>query len=256
MKATKVDYKSILKQIKWLGQNAKSSFHYLAGINRCIYPAQVTKIAQSLEKMGVLRAVIVAELSFITGKKTKYIIDGQHLFNALIRMGWDIPYVTIQIADKKELVETIALLNASSKTWSLLDYITAWGSLVPDYVKLNHYFQVYDIDMGIISSVLSGVNTDGGNISKKIKNGEFRIVNEIENVEILDRLTDVLKVVPRMNRIENKYLCREYIKFVRNTKKYNHAVFIEKLKKNKKQFVLVTQEDGKLYELFNKICLN
>jgi hypothetical protein len=252
----KTDYKSILKQIKWLGQNAKSSFHYLAGINRAIYPAQVTKIAESLEKMGVVRAVIVAELSFITGKKTKYIIDGQHLFNALIRMGWDIPYVTIQIKDKQELVETIALLNASSKTWSLLDYITAWGSLVPDYIKLNHYFQVYDIDMGVISSVLSGTSTDGGNINKKIKKGEFRIINEKENVEILDRLTDVLKVVPRMNRVENRYLCREYIKFVRSTKSYNHTIFIEKLKKNKKQFVLATQEDGKLYELFSKISVN
>jgi hypothetical protein len=256
MKAVKTDYKSILKQTKWLGQNAKSSFHYLAGINRCIYPAQVTKLAESLEKMGVLRTVIIAELDFITGKKTKYIIDGQHLFNALIRMGWDIPYITIQIKDKQELVETIALLNASSKTWSLLDYITAWGSLVPDYVKLNHYFQVYDMDMGIISSVLSGVNADGGNTTKKIKKGEFRITNEKENVEILDRLTDVLKVVPRMNRMENRYMCREYIKFVRNAKKYNHAVFIEKLKKNKDRFLLATQEEGKLSELFNKICLN
>lgn len=206
--------------------------------------------------MGVLRAVIVAELDFITGKKTRYIIDGQHLFNALIRMGWDIPYVTIQIKDKQELVEIIALLNASSKTWSLLDYITAWGSLVPDYVKLNHYFQVYDLDMGIISSVLSGVSTDGSNVTKKIKKGDFRIVNEKDNVEILDRLTDVLKVVPRMNRMENKYLCREYIKFVRSAKKYNHDTFIQKLKTNKKQFILATQEDGKLYELFNKISLN
>ncbi len=253
MKATKTDYKSTLRQTKWLGQNAKNSFHYLAGINRPIYPAQVTKLAESVEDIGIIRAVTIAEIDFITGKKTKYIVDGQHLFNALLRLGWDIPYVTIKIENKQQLVEKIAKLNASSKTWCLLDYITAWGSLVPDYIKLNHYFQIYDIDMGIISSVLSGMSTDGGNINKKIKKGEFRIVNEKENVEILDRLTDVLKVVPRMNRMENRYLCREYIKFIRSTKKYNHTAFIEKLKKNKKQFVLATQEDGKLYELFSKL---
>jgi len=256
MKAIKLDYKSVLKQMKWLGQNAKNSFHYLAGINRPIYPSQVTKLAEALEKMGVIRPVIVAEIDFISGKKSKYIIDGQHLFNALIRMGWDIPYVIIKISNKQELVETIALLNASSKTWSLIDYITAWGSLISDYVKLNHYFQVYDIDMGVISSVLSGANSDGGNITKKIKKGEFRIVNENDNVQILNQLTDVLKIIPRMNRIENKYLCREYIKFVKGNKKYKHDVFLQNIKKHKQKFILVTQEEGKLAELFNKICLN
>jgi hypothetical protein len=56
-----------------------------------------------------------------------------------------------------------------------------------------------------------------------------------------------------MNRMENKYLCREYVKFVRNTSKYNHPKFLENLKKNKKEFILATQEDGKLVELFTKL---
>lgn len=245
-------YKNILKQIKWLGDNAKSTFAYLAGINRPIYPAQVTKLAESINKMGVIRPIIIAELDFISGKKTKYIVDGQHLFNALIRNGMDIPYVTITVKDKKDLVETIAKLNASSKNWALVDYIVAWGALVPDYVKLNHYYQVYDFDMGVLASVLNDVSTDGGNIAKKIKNGTFKVINEEVNVRILNQLTDVLKIVPRMNRMENKYLCREYIKFCRNCSKYNHEKFLKNLEKNKEAFVLVTQEDGKLKELFNK----
>jgi len=245
-------YKNTLKQIKWLGENAKSTFAYLAGINRPIYPGQVTKLADSINKMGVIRPVIIAEIDFITGKKTKYIVDGQHLFNALIRNGMDIPYVTINIKDKQDLVETIAKLNASSKNWAILDYVTAWGSLVPDYIKLNHYYQVYDFDMGVISSVLSDNTADGGNIAKKIKNGTFKIINEQDNVKILNQLTDVLKVAPRMNRMENRYLCREYIQFCKNCTGYNHEKFIKNLQKNKEQFKLVTQEDGKLKELFRK----
>jgi hypothetical protein len=245
-------YKNTLKQIKWLGDNAKSTFAYLAGINRPIYPAQVTKLADSINKMGVIRPVIIAEIDFITGKKTKYIVDGQHLFNALIRNGMDIPYVTINIKDKQDLVETIAKLNASSKNWALVDYITAWGSLVPDYIKLNHYYQVYDFDMGVLSSVLSDNTTDGGNIARKIKNGTFKIINEQGNIKILNQLTDVLKVAPRMNRMENKYLCREYIQFCKNCPSYSHEKFMKNLEKNKEQFKLVTQEDGKLKELFRK----
>jgi hypothetical protein len=252
MKKAQEFYKKTLTSIKWLNEKSKDSLSYLAGINRPIYPLQVTKLAKSLSLMTIIRPIVVAEIEFITGRKTKYIIDGQHLFNALLRLGWDIPYVTIEIKDKQQLVETIAMLNASSKTWSLVDYITAWGSLKADYVKLNHYYQVYDLDMGVVASVLSNLSADGGNIARKIKDGTFTIVNEKENVKLLDYLTDVLLVVPRMNRVENRYLCREYIRFVKNCKKYNHAKFIENLKKNKQMFILVTQEEGKLNELFNK----
>jgi hypothetical protein len=253
MKKSTIDYKSTLKNIKWLGENAKSKFHYLAGINRPIYPAQVTKLADSINKMGVIRPVIIADIDFISGKKTKYIIDGQHLFNALIRNGMEIPYVVIDIKDKKDLIETIAKLNASSKNWTMFDYVTAWSSLIPDYVKLNHYYEVYDLDLGVLSSVLNNLVSEGGGLTKKIKSGTFKIVNEKENVEILNQLTDVLKVVPRMNRMENRYLCREYVKFIKTCNKYNHAKFIENLKKKKAKFILATQEEGQLIRWFNNL---
>ena len=48
-----------------LKKNSKQSFSYLAGIIRPINPAQVTKLAESVIKMGVIRPVVVAELSFI-----------------------------------------------------------------------------------------------------------------------------------------------------------------------------------------------
>jgi len=246
-------YKVPLNKLKWLGENSNTKLNYLAGINRPIYPAQVTKLAESLEKMGVVRPIIVASIEFITGKKNMYIIDGQHLFNALIRLGWDIPYVTIDINNKRELVEQIALLNSSSKSWALVDYITAWSSLIPDYVKLNHYYQVYDVDMSVVASVLSNNSSDSGSMTRKIKRGEFKIINEEQNVTILNRLTDVLKIIPRMNRMENRYMCREYIKFLRQTREYNHTKFLSNLEKNKKQFVLATQENGKLYEMFDKL---
>jgi hypothetical protein len=236
-----------------LKKDSKQSFSYLAGINRPINPAQVTKLAQSVNKMGIIRPVVVAELSFIDGKKKPYIIDGQHLFNALIRNNMDVPYVTINISDKIDLVEKIALLNASSKNWSMLDYITAWASLSNDYVKLNHYYQVYDIDLCTLATILLGQSVDGSTTIKTIKNGKFKVVDEKLNISILDYVTDLLKVIPRMARNDNRYATREYTKFLRITRTYNHKKFIENLKKNKKEFILATQEDGKLVELFTKL---
>lgn len=244
-----------LKNLKWTNPNGYIKFSYLAGINRAIIPSQVTKLAISVEKMGAIRPIVIAEISFINGKKEKYIIDGQHLFNALIRLDIPIPYVTIEINDKKELVETIAMLNASSKTWTMQDYVTAWSSLKDDYIKLNHYFQVYDLEVAEIAAILMGNLRSSGQTVKSIKAGSFKIVNETKNVEILDNITDMLKTIPRMNRFENRYAIKEYVKFLRSTNKYNHAKFLSGLARNKKKFILATQEEGKLSDLFRKISI-
>lgn len=236
-----------------LKKDSKQAFSYLAGINRAINPSQVTKLAQSINNMGVIRPVVVTEISFINGKKTIYIIDGQHLFNALIRNNMDIPYVVIDVKDKKELVEKIALLNASSKNWALADYIIAWASLSADYVKLNHYYQVYDLEISVIASILTNSVPHGGSIAKKIKMGEFSIINEKENVQILDYVTDMLKIVPRLDRSQNRYACTEYVKFVRGTKDYKHSKFMTNLAKNKEKFAMATHEEGNLSALFNKL---
>lgn len=241
-------------KINWLAKGSKTAFSYLAGINRPVNPSQVTKLAESINKMGLIRPVVITELSFITGKKVKYIVDGQHLFNACLRNNIDIPYVTINVTDKKQLVETIALLNASSKNWTMADYVLAWSSLNPDYIKLNQYFNMYDFEIAVLADVLSGgIASSGQTIGNKIKKGEFKIVNEETNIGIVNDLTDLLKIVPRMNRFENRYLCTEYIKFRRSEKSYNHTTFIKKVQKNKTKFLLATQEVGKLVEMFKSL---
>ena len=251
-KTKKAEVKEPLKDIKWITDTSRVKLNYLAGINRPVNPGHVTKLAKSLEKIGTVQPIVTAQLSFITGKPEFYIIDGQHKFNALIRNGSPIPYVVIDVKDKEDLIEKIALLNASSKSWCMLDYVTAWSSLIPDYVKLNHYFQVYDMEMGSIASTLAN-HIAHSDISKKIKSGSFRITNESENVSILNDLTDILKIIPRMNRYENKYVCNEYVKFRRSSKDYDHSKFLKNLDKNKDLFVLATQQEGKLSELFYKL---
>ena len=240
-------------KILTLKKDSKQAFSYLAGINRPINPAQVTKLAQSVNKMGIIRPVVVAEIAFIDGKKKPYIIDGQHLFNALIRNNMDIPYVTIDVKDKVELVEKIALLNASSKNWAMIDYITAWASLSSNYVKLNHYYQVYDIELTTLAAILAGFSVDGGATVRNIKDGSYEIGDEKVNVNILDSITDILKIIPRMDRVRNRYAIREYTKFRRTTTGYNHATFLKKLTVNKEKFLLVTQQEGNLSALFTKL---
>lgn len=253
-KTMKALSKSPLRNIKWLKAGSKKALTILSGINRPIISSHVNPIAASISKIGIVRPIIVAELSFITGRLTKYIIDGQHLFTACLRNNIDIPYVVIPIKNPRELIEILAMLNASSKNWAMQDYVTAWASLIEDYVKLNEHQDTYDFEYSILADILSGgMAGSGGSVSKKIKRGEFRIIEEEENVEIVKQLTDILKIVPRMSRFENRYLCSEYVKFRRSTSAYNHQSFLKKVEKNKNKFVLVTQESGRLFEMFKKL---
>jgi hypothetical protein len=245
----------LLKKIGWINDSSKIKLHYLAGINRAINPGQVTKLCNSLMKMGNIRPVIVCEIDFLNGIKGHYILDGQHLFNALLRLGWDIPYVMIDVKDKQDLVEKIALLNSSSKSWSMQDYVLAWASLKPDYIKLNKYFQIFDIEISILAAILSnGTVGSAGTITKTIKDGEFAIQDEEANISIVNGITDVLKFIPRMNRFENRYVCAEYVNFRRTEGcSYDHKAFMKKLEANKKQFILATQEQQKLSDMFRKL---
>jgi len=249
-------YKEVLNNLKWLPPNSKRTFKYLAGINRPVMPGHVSTLARSFGLLGILRPIIVAEIEFLTGKSENYIIDGQHAFNALMRLGWEIPYVVIKIKDRKELIEKIALLNSSSKTWAVVDYVTAWASLEEDYIKLNKYYQVYDFELGILASIFSG-NTvsSGGSVGRLIKSGEFRMKNEEKGVEILDYMTDVFKVVPRMNRYEIKYFCGEYYKFVLSRGcryKSEHAEFIKWVESKKECLKFGTMGEGKLSSFFQE----
>jgi hypothetical protein len=256
LKQTIVLLQHILKHILWITDKSKITFHYLTGINRGINPGQVTKLVNSLSNMGSLRPIIVAKLSFISGKVEHFIIDGQHVYNACLRLGWDIPYVIIEIKNKQELVEKIAYLNASSKTWTIQDFVTAWSSLIPDYVKLNRYFHVYDIELNFIAAILSnGSVGSGSSISQKIKLGEFTIQDEEKNVDIISGITDILKIIPRMNRFENRYVCSEYVNFRRTSgSSYNHKSFLKNLDKNKQKFILATQGQEKLADMFRVLA--
>ena len=237
-------------EIKWLKPTQK--LFLLAGINRGIYPAQVTRLAKSIMRMGLIRPVVIANISFLTGKIQSYIVDGQHLFNALLRLGLPIPTVEIFIKDKQDLVEKIALLNASSKTWTMSDYIAAWASLKEDYITLNKYYNIYDFELNILGAVLGEMST--GITTRNIKRGDFKVLNEQRNVEILNHLTDALNIVPRMNRFENRYFCEEFINYLRTEGSYyNHKKTMEFLKNNIDKFILATQEIGKIQEMLKSI---
>lgn len=236
----------------------KSEVLHMLPMNREVNGAHVSKLVESIQKMGCIRPVIVVEISFIDGIMRKYVLEGQHLLNALLRLNRPVPYVVIPITNEEDLIEKMALLNASSKSWQLQDFMHAWAPIRPDFVKLTTYFKRYDVELSVLVSILmeSGVPTASGGSAclKHIRKGTVKIVNEKKAVVILNAIDDIFTVIKRLDRQGNKYVCAEFVRIYRlNQGKYNHKKFMKNLVKNKDQFLLATHEEEALSTMFRKL---
>lgn len=239
--------------IKLLRNDSSKGFRFLDGVNRAVIPSHVTKMAESVNRIGITRPVVVAYFEY-KGVKDYYIIDGQNLYHALLRIGSHIPYRIIEVDSEEDMVEKIALLNTSSKTWSLHDYVVAWSYIRPDYKKLGHFFNVYDLDISSIASVMHGYNgTSSSNITKVIKEGKFEIKDLDKSIRILDYTSDALNIVPRLDRNANRSFVSAYTGFVSsNYDTYDHARFRKYLTRNAEKLQLVNADKELITEFFKK----
>lgn len=235
-----------------------SEILYFLAMNRGVNPAHVTKIAESIRAMGCIRSIVVVKTDLIDGVMRTYIVEGQHLFHALVRLGLPVTYVEITIDSISELISKMALLNASSKPWSMVDYIHAWSIVNPDIQKLSTYYRTYDMELSVMVSVLMDLevptSSGGSTCLKHIKKGTLKIVNEKTAVTILKYIDDIFTVIKRLNREQNKFVCAEFVRVYRTNKsKYNHARFMKNLKKNKESFILATHEPQALVTMFKEL---
>ncbi len=145
-------------------------------MNRGVDSRHVQKMITSIRKMGVIRCVIATTTNIIEGITKTYIIDGQHLATALEREGMPIPYIEINVDSEQELIEKMAYLNNSSKSWDLMNYINAWKMTQSDYMKLFKWKNMYDIEVSMLACIATNMPSIRYG-TQPIKNGTFKITN-------------------------------------------------------------------------------
>lgn len=220
--------------VKILSASAKKGqFHFLEAINRAVAPAHVTKIADSIETFDeVLRPVIVAEVDFF-GARRKYIIDGQHLYHALMRLGRDIPYVEVKIKTLEELIEKIALLNSSSKSWKIDDYIHTWSFYKKPYQVLLDLKNKYNMETVIIAQLLhSNVivatsNYYGSNqrMSRLLKRGLLEIDDLEVTTKVLDNVKELAFITKDLNMFQKRIVVGTIIERIKANPKHDQKKF-------------------------------
>jgi hypothetical protein len=216
--------------IKLLRKENKKGFMFIKGINRPVDHADAQ--AAAVNQLGILRPVVVTTYK-INGVYGTYIIDGQNLYTALRKLGYDIPYREISIANDLELIQAMATVNTSAKPWTMTDYIRAWSFIHGDYNVLGRFIGNYSLEKMHIASVLYGYNGASSNIAKIVRSGLFRVKDETRSRVVLSHAEDVCRKAPKLDRNASRVFMAAYLAYVTQYfNRYNHTVFLKYLKDN------------------------
>jgi hypothetical protein len=109
------------------------------------------------------------------------ILDGQHRFEAAKRLGLPVYFIVDDYMD----IEDIAVINSTSKGWTLDDYLhhfrteeNAKGKENGDYAKLAEFTEDYGVNLYNAIGLLSGRNSQpNAELIHKFKRGEFKIMD-------------------------------------------------------------------------------
>lgn len=174
-------------------------FHFLP-FNRKRKKKHVMELVESMQNFGVQSFVNVALTDCIDGKLKKWVIDGQHRFDALEYLKSPILYTVANVHSKKEMVRLIAVLNHTAKTWSLKDYLHAWQALnMSDYILLDRHLHNSKLPITVLLEIFTELPRNQA--SDKFQNGKFEIKDIKKSEKYINFLVDFRGILPRSREI-------------------------------------------------------
>lgn len=174
--------------------------------NRILNPSHIQTMIESVRSMGVIRPVVCIETDVISGKKERYVTDGQHLFTCLVSEGMEIPYIVLNVKDEIEVVVKMAKMNNSSKSWTLMNYVNAFKPYLPDYQKLHKMRNLYNIEPLMLAAICTRGTSAVVAGSQIIKSGKFKITNSEAN-EMAKAFNDFFLKIGRADRwVKHQFL--------------------------------------------------
>jgi hypothetical protein len=204
-------------------------------MNREIRSEHVEKLVKSIRTMGIIRPVIICKTDVLEGEMKNYIVDGQHLATACEREGLSVPYVNITCKDEIDIVEKMGMLNNSSKSWALLDYVNAYKFCFNDYMKLLKFKNLYNLELNMVAALCTNHYSIVSN-SQSIRTGEFIITNN--KAELMCK--DFSEIFLMINNVGRSVKFSFLNAFMQSYGKINQKTVVNNLRKYIKQIKLIS----------------
>lgn len=177
--------------------------HFMPSGNRTVKPSLVTKLKKSIKEYGILRSVVIVKTDVFGEGMKYYIADGQHLFMSVqaLNMIKDLNVIEVKrrFNSVQEIVEFVSVLNTSQSPWRLSDYIGAYAS-TQHYLSYNVLIakkKHYKLSFNLLAMIYGGLSKkEAANL---IREGQFRIKDEIKGNKVSDIIVGLIPVFGRVN---------------------------------------------------------
>lgn len=157
--------------------------------NRDVNPSALTRVKNSMEKYGWLKAY---PMHVVSRDGRLAIIDGQHRFSAAQKLNLPVFYVVCQEEEDFKISD----INLAQRPWTNVDFATSYHNQQnPHYTKLIDFSQRHGLPIGICAKILMGIG-GRGTATHEIRDGRFRV----RNLEVAEKIGAIVsrikKVVP------------------------------------------------------------
>lgn len=212
--------------------------------NRVIMPRHVDKLVKSVQEMGIVRALVTTVNEDVDGQKKRWILDGNHLYLALVRLGLPVYYVDVPTTDVNHMIHLMAMLNTSSKGWKLTDYVKCWAySGNSHYQILLKLQQMHNYGWCDLSTIYNEAYNHSS-VQLTLKTGKYEIGNKERGDQIIKYLEDVFTVIDKINSFTCAKWVRAFVAYYNNETKYNHKELMKCLRKHKAVLLAVDSEQN------------
>ena len=191
-------------------------------------------LSQSLADYGWIQPVICVETD-IYGEKGLYVLDGEHRILQAKHLNLGVKYVIlskdITPTTKSGLVQLCARLNASSKKWSIDEYVEAFVKCgYKDYKYLMDKKANTSISYGTIANIYTNVMDHHNPIA--LKEGTFSIPKEYKKRG--DTIINYINTLCNVTKFYTKHALgfTHFYTNLDNPKKFNVKVFAKALENN------------------------
>jgi len=129
----------------------------------------------------------------------------------------------------------MGMLNNSSKSWALLDYVNAYKFCFNDYMKLLKFKNLYNLELNMVAALCTNHYSIVTN-SQSIRTGEFLITNG----KAEQMCKDFSEIFLMINNVSRSVKFSFLNAFMQSYGKINQKTVVSNLRKYLKQIKLIS----------------
>lgn len=165
-------------------------------VNRAISDQHVDEIIKAIRNKQ-------AKLPIIQVNPKLEIIDGQHRFKALVKLGLPIYYYVDRQSDDESIIQ----INSKQNRWHLPQFIRARAAQgYPGYEELFELMQKYHslaAPSGIVAIFSGSEGWKGGTMTKKVQDGDFKFGDKDKAIRFLEKIAESKKHLQKKRQLNN-----------------------------------------------------